>query len=153
MPFVFTLRGPLRLREMQERAALRALQSITAHAARVRADIASADASLEASRREVWSASASGIPAALLHIHAVQESALQERRRALSDRLRELDSARQKQQARFLLARQQREVLSHLREGQLAVYELEQSRRAQREIDELFLLRRFVRNEQKPSSR
>jgi flagellar export protein FliJ len=147
MPFRFTLRGPLRLREMQERVALRALQSIAAQAARVRADIASADASLEAARREVWSAAAAGLPAAQLHFHAVQEAALRERRRLLFDRLQELESARQKQQARYRLVRQQREVLSSLRERQLAVYDLEQSRRAQREIDELFLLRRCVRKE------
>ena len=147
MSFEFTLRGPLRLRETQERAALQALQSIAAQVARAQAEISSLDASAEAARREVWDGSAAGMPAAELHFHAVQEAVLRERRRALSDRLHKLEGERQKQHAHYLQIRQQREVLSDLRDRQRAVYDLEQSRRAQREIDELFLMRRGVRQE------
>ena len=56
-----------------------------------------------------------------------------------------MERAQQAQQARYLHARLQRETLSHLRDQQLAAYDLEQSRKAQRQIDELFLMRRPAR--------
>jgi flagellar export protein FliJ len=153
MPFVFSLRGPLRVREMQERAALQALQSISAQVDRTRAEIAEVDAAVEAARREVWAEAAAGLPASELHYHAVQEAALRERRRALVARLREREAARNQQQERYRQARQQRDVLVGLRDQQRAVYDLEQSRRAQRELDELFLMRRAARQDSPQSAR
>jgi flagellar biosynthesis chaperone FliJ len=57
-------------------------------------------------------------------------------------KLRELEQARKKQQIRYTEARQQREILSNLRERQLSVYLREQARREQQSVDELFLIRR-----------
>jgi flagellar export protein FliJ len=135
---------------MQERAALQALQSLSAQVERARAEIAATDAAVESARRELWAEASAGLPASELHYHAAQEAALRERRRTWAERLRGLEATRQQQQARYRQARQQRDVLCSLRDQQWAVYDLEQSRRAQRELDELFLLRRAARQVSRP---
>ena len=53
-----------------------------------------------------------------------------------------LEIARIERQKRYTEARQQREILSNLRERQLNVYNLILARREQQQLDELFLIRR-----------
>jgi len=145
MPFLFPLQGLLRVREVQEKTELQGLQSLAARVAAARAEIASLDAEAEQARRSVWEEASSGISGAELHVSAARDVASQEQRRALRTKLQGLESAQKAQLARYLLARQKREILAHLREQQLAAYELEQSRKTQRQIDELFLLRQAAR--------
>jgi flagellar biosynthesis chaperone FliJ len=59
-----------------------------------------------------------------------------------------MERAQKEQLRRYLLARQKRETLAHLRDGDLAAYEREQSREAQRQVDDLFLMRRGARKNQ-----
>jgi flagellar biosynthesis chaperone FliJ len=56
-------------------------------------------------------------------------------------RLSELEQKRREQQERYIQARMQREILTNLYKRKLAEYELDQSRRAQQRVDELFLIR------------
>ena len=63
-------------------------------------------------------------------------------RSELLKKLSELEQKRKEQQARYVQARMQREILSNLYKRQLAEYQLDQSRREQQRIDELFLIRR-----------
>ncbi len=141
MAFRFTLQGLLRVRELQEKAELQGLQALAAKVAAARAEIAALDAHTEQARRTLWGDAAAGVSGAELHFGAAREAACREQRQALRARLQEMERAQQAQQARYLHARQQRETLSHLRDQQLAAYDLEQSRKAQRQIDELFLMR------------
>jgi len=142
MPFRFSLSSLLRLRESLEKNELQRLQTIVAQLARVRAEIDSLDAQIEAWRRQVLEQASVGISGAELHIAALGESARLERRAELLAKRNELERARQEQQARYNQARQRREILSNLRERQLSTYLHEQSRREQQQIDELFLIRR-----------
>jgi flagellar export protein FliJ len=143
MAFVFTLKALLRVREIYEAAELQALQMITAQTNAARAEIEAFDASTAELRRGMYHDSEFGLTGADLHFHVQAESARESRRKELWLRLQQLEKSREAQQIRFLDARQQREVLSTLREQQLAAYELEQSRRAQKRLDEMFLLRRI----------
>ena len=145
MAFVFPLQGVLRVRELQERSELQKLQALAAQLARVRAEIVSLEAEAEQIRRGVWQEASAGIYGAELHFSAARESASLERRRLLQTKLQELERAQQAQMQRYLQARQKKETIAHLREEQLAAWELEQSRRTQRQLDELFLVRQAAR--------
>jgi flagellar export protein FliJ len=145
MAFLFTLQGLLRVRELQEKAELQGLQALAARVAAARAEIAALDAETEEVRRGVWQDASSGISGAELHFSAACESIALERRRSLQAKLQELERAQQAQLHRYLQARQKTETLAHLREQQMEVYELDQARQTQRQIDELFLLRQAAR--------
>jgi flagellar export protein FliJ len=143
MAFVFSLKALMRLREIHEKAELQSLQAITGQVNAARAEIESLDASTREFRREMCRDSLDGLSGAELHFHANRESARQAHRKTLDEKLQQLEKTRQAQQTRYVESRQQREILSTLREQQLAAYDLEQSRRAQQEMDELFLMRQI----------
>ncbi len=145
MAFVFPLQGVLRVRELQERSELQRLEAVAAQVAAARAEIASLEAEAEQIRRGVWQEASAGISGAELHFSAARESASLERRRLLQAKVQELERAQQAQIQRYLQARQKKETIAHLREEYLATYELEQSRRTQRQLDELFLVRQAAR--------
>jgi flagellar export protein FliJ len=149
MPFLFTLQGLLRVRELQEKAELQGLQALAARVAAARAEIAALDAHAQQARRSIWGEMSSGVSGAELHFSLARETFSLERRHALDTKLQETERAHQAQLRRYLHARQQREILSHLRDGQLADYELDQSRKTQSQIDELFLVRLAARSNHK----
>ena len=142
MAFRFTLKTMLRLRESLERAELQLLQAIAAHVVRVRAEIESLDARAEEARRQLLRDASGGISGAELRFGALREAAWQELRSGLQEKLAELEKLRRAQQMRYKEARQRREILSNLRERQYEAYRLEQSRREQKLVDELFVIRR-----------
>ncbi len=144
MAFVFPLQALLRVREIHETTERQSLQAIAAQAAATRAEIEALDRLAEQAWRELSRDSLAGVSGAELQFHLGRESSRQGQRQFLANRLQELETRRQAQQLCYRHARQQREILSTLRDQQLAAYELEQSRRQQREIDELFLMRRPV---------
>jgi flagellar export protein FliJ len=148
MAFHFSLRALLRLRESVEKAELLRLQTIAAQAVQMRIQIESLDGEILARRQELLDQAASGISGAELHLAALSEAVRQQRRTAMLTKLREIEQARKKQQLRYTHARQQREILSNLRERQLSVYLREQARREQQQVDELFLIRRAHRARQ-----
>ena len=61
-------------------------------------------------------------------------------------RLRQLEAQRWQQMAVYQTARQDREVLSELRERQRHAYQLNQRRQEQKTLDDLFLARTRARD-------
>jgi flagellar export protein FliJ len=151
MSFVFSLKGLLRVREIQEEAELRSLKALVAQVAARRAEIESLDSSLETNRRDVCVASLAGMSGAEWQFQGIRESLHWERRKALLAKLQEMERVQQEQRTRYLHARQQREIVSNLRDRQLAAYNLEESRRTQREIDDLFLIRQSAGRRERKS--
>jgi len=142
MAFHFTLSGLLRLRESLERLELQRLHSIAVAVALVHTEIESIDKVIEAAHRRTSDTVVSaGLTGAELHFELARDAAWNFQRTQLLKRLLELEQKRKEQQARYLQSRMQREILSNLRDRQLADYELDQSRRTQQRIDELFLIR------------
>jgi flagellar export protein FliJ len=142
MAFHFTLNGLMRLRESLERAELQRLHSIAGAVASARAEIESLEKVMEAARRRTFdTVVSSGLTGAELHFEIARDAAWNAQRSQLLKKLFELEQKRKDQQARYLQARMQREILSNLHDRQLADYELDQSRRMQQRIDELFLIR------------
>jgi len=152
MAFHFALLTILRLRESLEKQELQRLQKLVADLAQIRAEIESVDQRIEAARREVVEQVSTGISGAELHAAALSEFALLQLRANLIAKREELERARKDQQARYNHARQCREILSNLRDRQLAAYQHEQNRREQRLTDELFLMRRSHRKRAEPVS-
>jgi flagellar export protein FliJ len=148
MAFHFSLSGVLRLRESLERAELQRLQAIAQSVAVARAEIESLEKDLDAARRRTFdTVVAIGATGAELHFEIARESALNALRSELLKRLADLEQKRKEQQARYLQARMQREILSNLYKRQHAEYQRDQSRRMQQRVDELFLIRNFSSEE------
>jgi len=146
MAFVFSLKTLLRLRELREAAEMQTLRSLASEVAAVRAEIEALETAGEEQQRVVCRDSLQGVSGADLHMHLRRQTAVREHRERLAQKLKDLEKAREAQQATYTRARQEREVLSTIREEQLAMYEEEQSRRDQRQIDDLFLVR-YVREQ------
>lgn len=144
MPFVFALKTLLRLRELREGTELQTLQALASQVAALRAEIESLDRAGEEQRRELCRDSLDGVSGADLHMYQRRDMAFRERRASLAGKLRDLEKNREEQQASYIQARRERETLSTLQEQQQEIYEQEQSRRTQRAVDELFLVR-YVR--------
>jgi len=142
MPFRFTLKALLRLRETSERTELDKLRAIAAQIIRAKAEIELLDDDSDAERRKMLDEAAKGITGAELHLEVLREEAYRARRSALVKEVKELEIARIERQKRYTEARQQREILSNLRERQLTAYNLILARREQQQLDELFLIRR-----------
>ena len=141
MAFHFTLKGLLRLRLSLERAELQKLQALAAAVAAARAEIESLEKEMEARRLAFAAVLAGGLTAAEWHFEIAREASLLALRAELLKKLADLEEKRKQQQARYMQALRQREILSNLRERQLDAYELEESRREQQRVDELFLIR------------
>lgn len=142
MPFRFTLKAVLRLRETLEQAELDRLRRIAADIVRARGAITSLDTDFDLQRRRMLDEARQGITGAEWRFEALREDSYQERRRRLVQEVNALEAARVECQKRYVGARQKREILSHLRERQLLAYDLEVSRTEQQQLDALFLLRR-----------
>jgi flagellar export protein FliJ len=146
MAFHFTLNGLLRVRESLERAELQRLQSIAGAVAQARAEIETLEKNMEAAQRRTFDSVVSrGLTGAEFQFERAREAALNLLRAELLKRLAELEQKRKEQQARYFQARMQREILSNLYKRQRAEYDLDQSRRTQQRIDELFLIRNHSR--------
>jgi flagellar export protein FliJ len=146
MAFVFSLKTLLRLRELSEASELQTLRSLASEVAAVRAEIEALETAGEEQQRGVCRDSLQGVSGADLHMHLRRQTVFRQRREVLVQKLKELEKVREAQQAIYMRARQEREALSTLREQHLAAYEEEQSRREQRQIDDLFLVR-YVREQ------
>ena len=142
MPFHFTLKGVLRLRESLERSELQQLQLIASAVALARAEIEALEKEMTAAQRRTMDAvAAAGVTGAELHFELIREAAWNTRRTELLNRLFELEKKQTEQQDRYFQARMQRKIVSNLYDRQFAQYKLDQSRREQQRIDELFLIR------------
>jgi flagellar export protein FliJ len=141
MAFRFSLQSVLRIRETLERVELQKLQALIAQANAARAEIEALARDRENSWRALQQAAVGGVSGVELQVETQREQARAVRRQELARKLTAAEQAERQQLARYRQARQQREILSTLRENQLAAYNLEESRRQQQVLDELFLLR------------
>ena len=143
MPFHFTLAAVLRLHDSLEKAEMQRLQAAVARVNEVRSQIEILDAEMQRLRKQSReTATTSGVTGAELHFEIYRENAYRKSRADLVKLLAECEKARQQQLLRYIEAHRQREIFASIRDRQLTAYEIEQARRAQQRIDELFLLRR-----------
>jgi flagellar export protein FliJ len=128
MPFRFTLKAVLRLREIMEKSELHKLQAVAAQIVRAKAEIESLDADSNLGRRKMQDEAVKGITGADLHFEALREQSYRERRSLLAKEIQKLELARTECQKRYMETRRKREILSNLQERQRAIYDLEVSK-------------------------
>jgi len=87
----------------------------------------------------------SGTTAAELHLSVMKQNALRSERKNLERELARAENSRDQQQQAFRQARQQREMMQSLREHQFREYTRRENRQEQRRLDDLFLLRKSLR--------
>jgi flagellar export protein FliJ len=146
MAFRFALESVLRLRasyERQEQARLE-LASQNLYGAREKCDVLKKEqAALEANFRKMMS---DGMNTSELHFYLSSKSGLEVAEAQATHAAEDAWKMWNDQRIRYLRARQDREVIASIRERQHREYVVEQNRREQQQIDDLFAMRRLQPN-------
>lgn len=145
MPFCFSLQALLHFRQSLEHQQELRLQAANQQVARVRRQVEQIDASIREAHIRQTQQLGTGTTMAELRFLLLCEATLDQRRRELKQELGRQEKVRDDQREIFQQARRQRETLDSLRNQQHHVYQVEAVRREQRELDDLFLLRRVRR--------
>ena len=146
MTFRFRLDAVLRFRESVEHTEEAALHRIVQEIAEVELELHQVEVRIVGLREQRERDLTRTIPAVHLMEIAERELELRKLNDGLRSRLQQLETQRLKQLALYQIARQNREVLKELREQQKHASQLEQGRREQKALDDLFLTRRRRRD-------
>lgn len=146
MAFRFSLETLLRFRQSLERRQEILLQAANQRVALARSEIENLERYLEY-RRTTRSAELNrGAFASELQFEILGDDALRKRGQVLDQELSRLQALRDQELDRFHKARADREAVESIRDRQRIAYNEDQKRRAQRHLDDLFLMRReFLR--------
>jgi flagellar export protein FliJ len=147
MAFQFVLAPLLRLRRSIERQRTLQLQEANLRVARARQALADLERFMLEAVQSDAAGLAAGRTAAELQFAILLREKMQHYREQLRSSLSELELARQKALAAYHQAYREREVLETLRARQRSVYQQEQSRRQQQELDAAHLLQRWHRRD------
>jgi flagellar export protein FliJ len=145
MAFHFSLDAVLRMRRGQERAERLKLEAILSAQAQAQARLQEVTESSFELHRQFQQRLGGGMAGSELQFEAAREANATSVCSDLRTRLQELEQRRMAQVQIFYKVRQNREVLENLRLRKLNLYLIEQGRREQQELDDLFLMRRANR--------
>jgi flagellar export protein FliJ len=141
MAFHFPLEAVLRLRLSQERRERLRLDIIVSEILHTRAQLTQISETSLQSRREFQEQLGDTLTGAEIQFASGRIEAIQAARISLQARLAELDERRAAQIKMYLKARQHREIIENLRQRKLDLYRIEQTRREQQELDDIYLMR------------
>lgn len=144
MAFHFSLDAALRVRRGQERVERLKLEAIISEQAQTRATLQEVTEIHFESRRRFQQELGGALAGSELQFEATREANMASVRAALRARLLHLERQRVTQVQVFYKVRRHREVLENLRLRKLDLYRLEQSRREQQQLDNLFLMRQGI---------
>jgi len=146
MAFRFTLDAVLRFRESVEHSEEAALLLIVRQIIEAEQELQQVDAEQARIREQREKDLALKLPAA--HLMEITERELELKGAAdeLRVRLQQLETQRLTQLGVYQIARQDRQVLSELRERQRHAYQLQQKRQEQKTLDDLYLTRTRARD-------
>jgi flagellar export protein FliJ len=142
LAFRFSLASLLRLWQSRERYERRKLEALAARVGALRAEMRRIELAALEARRAAGTRMGAGVAAAELHFAAVCEESRQEALAALQARLAEAESERLAQMSIYQSVERQTKIFENLRRRQYDVFRLEENRREQKRLDEIFLLRR-----------
>ena len=145
MPFRFPLQALLHFRQSLEHQQELRLLAANQQVARVRRQVEEIDGSIREAHSRQTKQLGTGTTMAELRFLLLCEAALDQRRQELKQELGSQEKSRDEQREIFHQARRQRETLDSLRNQQFRSYQVEAVRHEQRELDDLFLLRRARR--------
>jgi flagellar export protein FliJ len=143
MAFRFALAPILRLRQSIERQRTLGLQEANLQVSRAQQKLAELDRFLSDSAESDSAALVAGRTAAELQFAFVLRENMQRFREELQSNVRQLELLRQRALGEYHRAYREREVLETLRARQRRVYQQEQLRRQQQELDAGYLLQRW----------
>jgi len=141
MTFRFRLDGVLRFRKSVEQSEEVALYRIVREIIDVERELQQLESNQVRIREQREQDLTRTLPAVHLREIAERELELQTAADRVRSRLRQLETQRHQQLAIYQTAHQNREVLSELREQQRRAHQMEQRRREQKALDDLFLIR------------
>jgi len=142
MSFEFPFEAVLNLRESLEAREERTLEQTQNSVAQAQRAIEIASEDLRLITESMGSAAQKRVLAGHLQTMEAQRKALQNKKEELLRTLLECKNRHQQQIQRYQLARRDREVMSEMRDRQLAGYQLDLSRRDQKRLDDIFNSRR-----------
>jgi flagellar export protein FliJ len=148
MAFHFSLEAVLRVRRGQERVERQKLEAILSEEARTWARLEEVGHRQLELRRQFQHELGSGLAGSEVQYEALREASVASLIAALRTRLAELDQQHHAQAQIFIKARQRREVLENLRLRKLDLYRIDQARREQQELDDLFLMRQGTKSDE-----
>jgi flagellar export protein FliJ len=142
MPFRFPLASVLLVRQNTEEREERALQKIQFEMARVIHQVEVLTAEIVKAHDAREQAMRQPIPAIQLHSFLWQAEACAEKKKTLLHRLQILEQERARQMKVYQAAHRDRETLTDMLNEQRTVYEQEQARSQQKNLDDIFISRR-----------
>jgi flagellar export protein FliJ len=140
MPFRFTLAGPLRLRQMQERQQQMALYELLRQAAQLQEQAAKLAQCQLRAKAECSDQMRRGVTGIEVQFAQFCVRTMEARQQQLVQRQSDLDTKISLQRAALAEARQARQVIEKVRDRQFDLYRREQEHKSQRRLDDLFLL-------------
>jgi flagellar export protein FliJ len=141
MAFHFPFDAVLRLRHSQERMERLRLDVILSEIAHNRVLLNEVTETSLESRRLFQKQLGGTLTGAEIQFESARVEAITAARLSLQARLAELEQRRLARMNTYLKARQRREIFENLRQRKFDLYRMEQSRREQQELDDLFLMR------------
>jgi flagellar export protein FliJ len=142
MAFKFSLATVLRLREIAEDREERLLMQIRQQMAQSQQELAELDARCIAVIAQRESQLTNQIPATELQDSYMQISVLEERKRIVREHLLKLETLRLQQMKIYETAHRDLEVIKQIREEKLVLFQREQMRREQHDMDDNFAARK-----------
>jgi flagellar export protein FliJ len=143
MPFRFPLEAVLHYRRSLEHQQELRLRTANQQVGRVRRLIELAEERIRQAHAAQARELAAGTTFAEVRFALAAEAFLEGQRQTLERELHRLETLRNQQQRIFQQARRDRETFESLRDRQKREYDRDQARREQRNLDDLFLLRRY----------
>jgi flagellar export protein FliJ len=150
LAFRFTLASLFRLWQSRERYERRKLESLAARVAALCAEIRRVELVSAEARRAAGARLGAGIAAAELHFATQCEHSRQELLEKLGERLKDTENERLAQMAVYQAVERQMKILENLRRRQYETFRVEENRREQKHLDELFLLRMSAAGDKAP---
>jgi flagellar export protein FliJ len=141
MPFRFSLEGVLSFRKNVEHAEELALNKILQEIATAHQQLHRLQSDHRSLREQRDRDLSKAQPAVYLQELAEKEQYIERAIEIVETQLRELDTKREAQLAVVRAAQQDREVIDEVRKQKQKIYQLEQNRREQKTLDDLFLSR------------
>ncbi len=141
MAFRFSLEAVLNVRRSQEQSERRKLDVIVSEQSQIRAALQELDDMSRDSYGRFQQRLGGGVTGSELQLETLREANINLARNRLLSRLAECEQRRATQTQIFFQTRRNREVLDDLRLRKFQDYRVEQARREQQELDDLFLMR------------
>ncbi|HUA01636.1 MAG TPA: flagellar FliJ family protein [Candidatus Aquilonibacter sp.] len=145
MAFHFSLDALLRMWRSREKFERIRLETLATKIQRLRNEIEAAEEASLQSRRNVANSLAEGASGSQIQFAALCVDGQRRFRELMEKQIEQLTRQLEAQRKVLEHAHQQREILDNLRSRQLDAYRLEETRKMQQEVDELFLSRRGFR--------